>query len=67
MIILLSHLGYDEDQKLIPQSRWIDLVVGGHTHTFVDGFVYVKDADGKDVPVITDGCWGLEMGQVTVR
>lgn len=67
MIILLSHLGYDEDQKLIPQCRWIDLVVGGHTHTFVDGFVYVKDADGKEVPVITDGCWGLEMGQVTVR
>lgn len=67
LVILLSHLGYEEDQALIPQTRWIDLVVGGHSHTFVDDFVYVPDADGKPVPIITDGRWGLEMGQVTVR
>lgn len=67
MIILLSHLGYEEDQALIPQTRWIDLVVGGHSHTFVEDFVYVADADGKQVPIITDGRWGLEMGQVNVR
>lgn len=67
MIILLSHMGYDEDQKLVPQSRWLDLVIGGHTHTFVDDLLYVQDSRGKQVPIITDGCWGLEMGQVTVR
>jgi 5'-nucleotidase len=67
MIILLSHLGYSEDQKLVPQSRWLDLVVGGHSHTFVDGMLYLKDSRGRKVPVITDGCWGLEMGQVNVR
>ena len=67
LIILLSHIGYEEDQALIPQTRWIDLVVGGHSHTFVDGFVYVADANGKQVPIITDGCWGLEMGQINVK
>lgn len=67
MIILLSHLGYDMDQELIPQTRHIDLVIGGHTHTFVDDFIYVDDLDGKKVPIITDGCWGLEMGVVTLR
>ena len=67
MIILLSHLGYSEDQKLVPQSRWLDLVVGGHSHTFVDGMLYLKDSRGRKVPIITDGCWGLEMGQVNVR
>lgn len=67
MIILLSHLGYSQDQALIPQTRWIDLVIGGHSHTFVEDFVYVKNARGKKVPVITDGCWGLEMGVVKVR
>ena len=66
-IILLSHLGYGADCELIPQTRWINLVVGGHTHTFVDGFVYVRDARGKKVPIITDGCWGLEMGEIKVR
>lgn len=67
MIILLSHLGYDNDRELVPQIRHIDLVIGGHSHTFVDGFIYVTDRDGHQVPIITDGCWGLEMGVVTVR
>ena len=67
MIILLSHLGYDNDQALIPQASHIDLVVGGHSHTFVDDFIYVADRDGRKVPVITDGCWGLEMGVIYVR
>ena len=67
LIILLSHAGYDVDQEIVPQTCWVDLVVGGHTHTFVDDFLYVKNARGKDVPIITDGRWGLEMGQVNVR
>jgi 5'-nucleotidase len=60
-------MGYDEDQKLVPQSRWLDVVIGGHTHTFVEDLLYVRDSRGKQVPIITDGCWGLEMGQITVR
>lgn len=67
LVILLSHAGYDVDQAIIPQTRWVDLVIGGHTHTFVDDFLYVENARGKEVPIITDGRWGLEMGQVNVR
>ena len=67
MVILLSHLGYDNDQALIPETSHVDLVIGGHSHTFVNGFIYVRDRDGHDVPIITDGCWGLEMGVITVR
>jgi len=67
LVILLSHLGYQEDQDFVPCTHNIDLVVGGHSHTFVDGFVYVEDADGKKVPIITDGRWGLEMGEIEVR
>ena len=67
LIILLSHAGYDADQTIVPETRWVDLVIGGHTHTFVDGFLYVKNARGKQVPIITDGCWGLEMGMIKVK
>ncbi|MCQ2168443.1 MAG: metallophosphoesterase [Bacteroidales bacterium] len=66
MIILLSHMGYEEDQAIIPQSRWIDLVVGGHTHTFVDDIIYVRDSRHRKVGVVTDGCWGLELGEIKV-
>ena len=67
LIILLSHAGYDVDQEIVPETRWVDLVIGGHTHTFVDDFLYVENARGKEVPIITDGKWGLEMGQINVR
>ena len=67
MIILLSHLGYEDDIALVPQTRWLDLVIGGHSHTFVDDLLYVRDASGRKVPVVTDGCWGFDVGEVTVR
>lgn len=66
LIILLSHLGYDEDQAIVPSTKYIDLVVGGHTHTKVDGLVYVKNARNRKVAVITDWCWGMEMGKISV-
>lgn len=64
MVILLSHLGYGEDLAVIPKVRGIDLVVGGHSHTFVKDFIYAVDLDGRMVPIITDGCWGEEMGLI---
>ncbi|MBO4465227.1 MAG: metallophosphoesterase [Bacteroidales bacterium] len=67
MVIFLSHLGYQEDQDIVPHLHGVDLVIGGHSHTFVDGFVYIADADGKQVPIITDGCFGYDMGEIIVR
>lgn len=66
LVILLSHLGYNEDLALIPKVRGIDLVVGGHSHTFVEDFEYATDLDGKTVPVIQDGCFGYYVGAVRV-
>ena len=66
MVILLSHQGWDEDLENATKIKGVDFVVGGHTHCFVDGFSYAQDPDGKEVPVITDGCWGLEMGMIKV-
>ncbi|MBR5704143.1 MAG: metallophosphoesterase [Bacteroidales bacterium] len=66
-VILLSHLGYKEDQEIVPLVKGLDLVIGGHSHTFVDDIIYVKDARGKKIPIITDGCWGLQMGLIKIR
>lgn len=65
-VIVLSHLGYEEDQKLVSKTSNVDFVVGGHTHKFLEDFCVVKDRDGKDVRIITDGCWGLELGQIDI-
>jgi len=66
LVILLTHIGYEEDLALVPQIRGVDIVVGGHSHTRCDAFEYVRDAAGKKVPVISDGRWGREIGVIKV-
>ena len=66
MVIVLSHLGLDEDLELVPGTRNVDLVVGGHSHTFMQDMEYRTDLDGKQVPVIQVGCWGLSLGRIDV-
>lgn len=66
MVIVLSHMGYDEDLDLVKDIRGVDIIVGGHSHTFVNDFEYRTDLDGKQIPVIQDGCWGLNIGRIDV-
>ena len=61
-VILLTHIGFEEDVALAPKLHGVDLIVGGHSHTFLMEPKVCTDADGRPLPVITDGCWGLEMG-----
>lgn len=67
LVLLLSHIGFEEDQVLTPKISNVDIIIGGHSHTFVDEIHYVSDAAGKKVTIVTDGCWGLAMGQLTLR
>lgn len=67
LVVLLSHMGMSEDLRVIPQTSGVDLVIGGHSHTDIDEPIVVKDADGKDIPVVTVGCWGKKMGVITLR
>lgn len=66
MVIVLSHIGYEEDLDLVKDIRGVDIIIGGHSHTFVKDLEYRTDLDGRQVPVIQDGCWGLNMGQINV-
>ena len=66
MVIVLSHIGYEEDLEMVKDIRGVDIIIGGHSHTFVKDLEYRTDLDGKQVPVIQDGCWGLNIGQINV-
>ncbi|MBC8004128.1 MAG: metallophosphoesterase [Verrucomicrobia bacterium] len=63
LVIALSHLGlkYEHskisDLSLAPMTRYTDLIVGGHTHSFVDRPLELKNADGRLVLVNQAG-WG---------
>lgn len=68
LIICISHLGWEEqgmgDQELISKTRGIDLVLGGHSHTFFDTLRYVSNADGKPVPVDQNGSKAIYVGKL---
>ena len=66
-VILLTHIGYEEDVALAPKLHGVDLIVGGHSHTFLEDLTLCHDADGKPLPVVTDGCWGLQMGEFSFK
>ena len=70
LVICLSHLGYDRgadtDCEVAQLLKNVDVIVGGHTHTKLDDYTPVKDLDGKEVVIVQDSCWGLEIGQLTV-
>ena len=71
MVIVLSHLGIEKseftDIRLAEASRNVDIIIGGHSHTFLEEPVYVRNADGKEVTIVTDGCWGLYVGRLDIE
>lgn len=72
LVICLSHIGFqykDEPQKvcdliLARKTKDIDLIIGGHTHTFLDKPVIEKNLDGKEVVINQVGCYGLNLGRI---
>ena len=72
LVICLSHIGYQykndpdkiSDLKLAALTKDIDLIIGGHTHTFLDKPTIVKNADGFDVLVNQVGCYGINLGRI---
>lgn len=71
-VICLSHLGYKYDTKkisdetLATHSEHIDLIIGGHTHTFLEHPVKSSNAAGKDVHVTQVGWAGIWLGKIDV-
>jgi 5'-nucleotidase len=71
MIICLSHLGnkYKEnnlisDEILSKESENIDLISGGHTHSFLDQPIVYKNKKGDDVVVNQVGFAGIILGRL---
>ncbi|MCA0932172.1 metallophosphatase [Lutimonas saemankumensis] len=72
LVICLSHLGYYykkypesmSDLTLAKSTRNIDLIIGGHSHTFLKKPTVTKNVDGKNMLVNQVGCWGINMGKI---
>lgn len=72
LIICLSHLGYaykNESNKicdtiLAAQTKDIDLIIGGHTHTFLKKPTLIKNSIGQEVVVNQVGAYGINLGRI---
>jgi len=70
VVICLSHLGYEyksdqiSDVHLAKQSRNIDLILGGHTHTFLERPKELLNADSKVINISQTGWAGINLGKI---
>ncbi len=71
LIIALSHLGYEyknedkvSDLKVAEQTSYLNLIIGGHTHTFLPRPTLVTNKKGNTTLVNQVGCFGLNLGRI---
>lgn len=70
LVIALSHLGYEyqnntvSDKLLAAGTSSIDLILGGHTHTFLNEPVNIKNREGKNVLICQTGWGGVKLGRI---
>lgn len=71
-VICLSHLGYKYDTNkvsdlaLAERSKNIDLIIGGHTHTFLETPQIALNSIGKEVQITQVGWAGIWLGKIEV-
>ena len=70
LVVCISHLGLEEkgmgDQEVISRTRGIDLVLGGHSHTYFRQLRYVDNLDGKPVADDQNGKSGIYIGKMKI-
>lgn len=74
-IVALTHIGYGADKTLAAAVDDIDVIVGGHTHTYLSSKdekaegpypTVVKSPNGSNVLIVTDGSWASKLGRLDV-
>lgn len=69
-VVCLSHLGYHydynkvSDKILAKETEFIDLIIGGHTHTFLEKPTVIKNKRGKEIVINQVGWAGLRLGRL---
>ena len=73
VVICMSHLGIRSanpegasDENLVGKKRGIDVILGGHSHTFMEKPAVYLNADGKSVPVLHTGKSGIYVGEMVL-
>lgn len=66
IIVALTHTGYPIDCDIAAKTRSVDVIVGGHTHTVLNEMTQIKNLDGEQVKIVTNGKWGMSVARLSV-
>ena len=71
VILLLSHLGFETDVKFSANLPWVDIIIGGHSHTQLDGGEMhngiLITQNGKSIPYATHSTLVLQGGKIVEK
>ena len=74
IVIALSHLGYEKnstavyyDRGIAMNTRHIDMIIGGHSHTFLNYPEYVANLEGENVLITQTGSKGICLGYAKIK
>lgn len=71
LVVCISHLGWniggDDDVLMMKNTRNIDIVLGGHSHSYFKQEKWVKNLDGVSVPNDQNGKSGIFVGRLEVK
>ena len=74
IVIALSHLGYEKnssevyyDRGIAMNTKHIDMIIGGHSHTFLNYADWVKNKNNVSVPVVQTGSKGICLGYAKIK
>ena len=70
LVVCLSHLGYSykskkvSDRVLAQETKNIDLIIGGHTHTFLKKPKLIENKNGEEVLINQVGFGAIKLGKI---
>jgi 5'-nucleotidase len=64
ILIAVTHIGVEQDRKLAATVPGIDVIIGGHSHTFLPEPIGVAGPDGRTVPIVQAGELGVVVGRL---
>jgi 5'-nucleotidase len=67
LIVVVSHMGIDEDKEMARQFPDIDIILGGHHHVALDPpLIVVNEQTGREVPIVHSGSFAKFVGRFDV-
>ena len=67
IVVCISHLGYNSDLTMAESTRNIDIIIGGHSHTYLKQPTMKKNLEDKDVLVNQTNGRGVCVGRIDVK